>query len=89
MNATVWVYARDRLAAPLANMDKMLRAMRRGDFDPDEVLPFGGVEEDEAAQSSSSSERVTFGLDADAIDSSEDESCLLYTSPSPRDTERS
>eukprot|EP00973_Karenia_brevis_P006535 888944-Karenia_brevis.AAC.1 len=42
MNATVWVYARDRLAAPLANMDKMLLAMRKGDFDPDEVLPFGG-----------------------------------------------
>eukprot|EP00973_Karenia_brevis_P082652 11456874-Karenia_brevis.AAC.1 len=74
MNATVWAYARDRLAAPLANMDKMLLAMRRGDFDPDEVLPFGGVAEGEATQSSSSSERVTFGRDADAIDTSEDES---------------
>eukprot|EP00973_Karenia_brevis_P054145 7522332-Karenia_brevis.AAC.1 len=74
MNATVWVYARDRLAAPLASMDKMLQAMRRGDFDPDEVLPFGVVEENKGVQSSSSSDRGVIDVDADVANSSEDDS---------------
>eukprot|EP00973_Karenia_brevis_P028889 3983410-Karenia_brevis.AAC.1 len=39
-NITVWAYARDRLAAPVVAMDRMLEAMRAGDFDPDATIPF-------------------------------------------------
>eukprot|EP00973_Karenia_brevis_P092124 12410847-Karenia_brevis.AAC.1 len=37
---TVWVYVRDRLAAPLAKLDEVLDAMRNNIFDPDEAIPF-------------------------------------------------
>eukprot|EP00973_Karenia_brevis_P074948 10414527-Karenia_brevis.AAC.1 len=37
---TVWVYARDRQAAPLNEVDRMLADIRSGAFDPDEVQPF-------------------------------------------------
>eukprot|EP00973_Karenia_brevis_P009406 1271396-Karenia_brevis.AAC.1 len=39
-NATVWVYARDRLASPLSSLDRMMESLRKGDFDPDETHPF-------------------------------------------------
>eukprot|EP00973_Karenia_brevis_P024247 3348456-Karenia_brevis.AAC.1 len=38
--ASVWVYARDRQAAPLNEVDKMLAEMRGGAFDPDEAESF-------------------------------------------------
>eukprot|EP00973_Karenia_brevis_P046500 6449889-Karenia_brevis.AAC.1 len=37
---TVWVYARDRQAAPLNEVDRMMADIRTGAFDPDEGQPF-------------------------------------------------